>query len=264
MPFRIASWNVNSITVRLQAVLDWLQSSQVDILGLQELKTPDEKFPLSAFQDTGYSVYFNGQKTYNGVAWISKTPLTNILCDIPNYNDPQRRFISAEIPEENIQLINVYVPNGGELNSDKYQYKLTWLTAFQHYIEKTMQTNKKLIIVGDFNIAPSDQDVYDPLAWEGQVLVSPPERKAFQNLLNTGLYDSFRLFEQADKSYTWWDYRQFAFRRNRGLRIDHILISEALRPHCKTCHIDSDPRKQERPSDHTPIVCQLSTLNPTI
>lgn len=248
---KIASWNVNSINVRLDAVLDWLNTSNTDILALQETKVPDERFPEAAFLEAGYHVAFSGQKTYNGVAVISRNAISHIQTDIPGLVDPQRRILAASIGD--IRVINLYVPNGAAVDTDKYAYKLDWLTHVTAFIREELKQHKKLVVLGDFNIAPEDRDVHDPEKWEGSVLVSPKERAAYQALLNEGLFDSFRLFEQPEQVFSWWDYRAAGFRRNHGLRIDLVLLSEALKVQCQESCIDVEPRKKERPSDHTPV-----------
>jgi exodeoxyribonuclease-3 len=253
---QIATWNVNSLKVRLPQVLDWLQSTNCDVLALQELKQDNDNFPLSAFTELGYNCAFNGQKTYNGVALIAKHPLDNITLDIPNYEDIQKRVIAATI--NGIRVICAYVVNGESVGSDKYSYKLNWLNQFHNYVADNLHHNPKLVVLGDFNIAPKDIDVYDPLVFAGQILCSEPERNAWNNLLELGLYDSFRLFNQEPRQYSWWDYRNFAFKRKLGLRIDHILISEEIKNMALTCEIDVLPRKNERPSDHTPVVITLN------
>ena len=254
---QIATWNVNSLKVRLDQVLDWLKSSNCDVLALQELKLDNDNFPVTRFSDAGYHVVFNGQKTYNGVAIISKYSISEVINDIPNYIDPQKRVISGVI--NNIRIMCAYVVNGESIGSEKYNYKLTWLNEFHNYVAASLVTHLKLIVLGDFNIAPEDIDLYDPIAWQGQVLCSEPERLAWKRLLELGLYDSFRLFNQDPRQYSWWDYRNFAFRRKIGLRIDHLLISEEVKKIATNCEIDTIPRKNERPSDHTPVVL---TLNP--
>lgn len=252
---QIATWNVNSLKVRLDQVISWLQETNCDVLALQELKLDNDNFPKKAFDELGYHYVFNGQKTYNGVAIISKHPLTEIVYDIPGYDDIQKRVIAATI--NNIRVVCVYVVNGESITSAKYQYKLTWLMQLEHYIKDSLLKYPKLALLGDFNIAPEDRDLYDPVAWRDQVLCSVPERKALQRLTDLGLTDSFRLFNQEERQYTWWDYRNFAFRRKLGIRIDHILISNGLKPMVKNCVIDIKPRKNERPSDHTPVVITL-------
>lgn len=253
--FKLASWNVNSLKVRLDQVLEWLESSQVDVLAMQETKLTDENFPASVFIDKGYHVVFSGQKTYNGVAIVSRHPISDIVMDIADLDDPQRRILAATI--NGIRLINLYVPNGSELTSDKYQYKLGWLQKVIGFIQHELSMHPKVAVVGDFNIAPEDRDVHDPVEWQGCVLVSPAEREAFATLLKLGLHDSFRNFEQEEKVFSWWDYRAAGFRRNRGLRIDHLLLSYELNKLCRQSKIDKEPRKVERPSDHAPVWVEL-------
>jgi exodeoxyribonuclease III len=248
---KIATWNVNSLKVRLPHLQDWLLSAQPDVIALQETKTEDANFPQIAIQEAGWNVVFAGQKTYNGVALISRQPASDVVYGIPDFADEQKRVIAASFG--NVRVIGAYVPNGQSLDSDKYQYKLNWLTAFKDYLQVTLKRWPNTVVVGDYNIAPEDRDVHDPKAWEGAVLVSPAERAAFQALLDLGFRDGMRLFEQADQTYTWWDYRAAGFRRNLGLRIDHILVSETLVPLCIACEVDKAPRKLERPSDHAPV-----------
>ncbi|BBI98405.1 exodeoxyribonuclease III [Ferrigenium kumadai] len=252
---KLATWNVNSLKVRLPQVLDWLAANPVEVLCLQETKQQDADFPQADLLAAGYQSVFSGQKTYNGVAILSRGPLDEVQFGIPGFDDEQKRVIAATI--NGVRVVCVYVPNGQSVDSDKYQYKLKWLEALRAWLAGELAKYPKLALLGDYNIAPEDSDVYDPKAWEGNVLVSEPERQQFRSLLQLGLRDSFRLFEQAEKSYSWWDYRMMAFRRNRGLRIDHILISEALAAKCRGCIIDRTPRKLERPSDHTPVVAEL-------
>ena len=251
----IATWNVNSLNVRLPHVLDWLNEHAVDVLCLQETKQEDTKFPFQALADAGYHASHAGQKTYNGVAILSKHPIQEVSTAIPGFADEQKRVIAATI--NGVRIICAYIPNGQSLESDKYEYKLGWLKAFTEYLRGELVLHPKLALLGDYNIAPEDRDVHDPKAWEGQVLVSAPERQAFQDFLGLGLIDSFRLFEQAEGSFSWWDYRMAGFRRNLGMRIDHILVSNTLVANCKTSWIDKAPRKLERPSDHTPVVLEL-------
>ena len=251
---RIATWNVNSLKVRLPHVLDWLAVNQPDVLCLQEIKQEDSKFPLAELHQAGYQAVFSGQKTYNGVAILSKAAPTDVAIGMPNFPDEQKRVIAATV--QGVRIVCIYVPNGQSVDSDKYQYKLAWLAALQAWLKDELQRYPKLAVLGDYNIAPEDRDVHDPAAWAGNVLVSEPERAAFLALQQLGLRDSFRLFEQAEKSYSWWDYRMMAFRRNMGLRIDHILISPAVQ--CGACSIDRIPRKLERPSDHAPVVAEIT------
>lgn len=252
---KIASWNVNSLKVRLDQVLEWLEATQMDVLALQETKVIDEEFPKEAFEQRGYHLVYSGQKTYNGVAVISKSPITEVLTDIKELVDPQRRILAVTVA--GIRVVNLYVPNGATVDSDKYSYKLNWMEKVGAFLQEQHSLYPKMVVLGDFNIAPEDQDVYDPKAWEGQVLVSPLERQAFARFLDAGFCDSFRLFKQEEKSYSWWDYRAAAFRRNMGLRIDHVLLSKALQSSCLKSVIDKEPRKSERPSDHAPVWVEL-------
>jgi exodeoxyribonuclease-3 len=254
---KIATWNVNSLKVRLPQVLDWLSLAEPDVLALQETKLTDDKFPAAEIEAAGYHSVFSGQKTYNGVALLSKKAGTHVVRDIPGVDDPQRRVIAAAYGD--MRVINLYVPNGESVDSDKYQYKLGWLAKLADFAMQELKRYPKLVMLGDFNIAPQDRDVHDPLMWEGKVLCSAPERQAFQRLLETGLFDTFRLFDQAEKQFSWWDYRMNAFRRNMGLRIDHILASKPLCKKCRSCVIDKAPRKNERPSDHTPVVAEFES-----
>jgi len=253
---RIASWNVNSLKVRLPQVLDWLARQQPDALCLQELKLEDPAFPKSALEAAGYSCAYSGQKTYNGVAILARLQPENVVCGIEGFDDPQRRVISADIA--GVRVVCAYVPNGQSVDSDKYRYKLGWLTAFCAWLERELARYPRLAVLGDYNIAPEDRDVHDPKAWEGQVLVSEAERDAFRRLEALGFRDSFRLFEQPEKAYTWWDYRMNGFKRNLGLRIDHILLSPELAARCTACSIDLEPRRNERPSDHAPVLAELN------
>lgn len=253
--FKIATWNVNSLNVRLPQVLQWLKSEQPDVLALQETKTTDENFPVDEINAAGYQVSYSGQKTYNGVATIGKSSIETIADTLPDFDDTQRRVLA--INYAGITILNLYVPNGSEVGSEKYHYKLEWFSKLHPFVQDLLANNKQLIIVGDFNIAPEDRDVHDPQAWQGSVLVSEPERNEFNKLLSPGLSDCFRLFDQADKSFSWWDYRAAAFRRERGLRIDHILASDTLSKLCYACYIDKAPRKLKRPSDHTPVVAEF-------
>jgi len=257
---KLATWNVNSLTVRLPHVLDWLGANQPDVLCLQETKQEDSKFPYTALKEAGYNAVHNGQKTYNGVAILSPHPIESVHLDLPDYADTQKRIIAASI--QGIRVICAYIVNGQAVDSDKYQYKLEWLNVLQNWLRAELGAHERLVLLGDYNIAPDDRDCHDPEAWQGQVLVSPAERAAFQQLLDLGLHDSFRLFNEQAGQFSWWDYRMAAFRRNMGMRIDHILVSNALKPLCEACVIDKTPRKLERPSDHTPVV--LTLTNPTV
>ena len=252
---KIATWNVNSLKVRLPHVLDWLAASQADILCLQETKLTDENFPAEDIEAAGYRVVYSGQKTYNGVAIISKQEATGVITDVPGLDDPQRRILGATIG--GIRVLDLYVVNGQEVGSEKYAHKLHWLDKVTDYIESQLQEHERFIVLGDFNIAPEDRDVHDPEAWHERILCSTPEREALNKLLALGLTDSFRQFEQEDNSFSWWDYRAAAFRRNRGLRIDLVLTSKALGEAATACSIDKEPRRLERPSDHTPVIAEF-------
>lgn len=252
---RLATWNVNSLKVRLPHLTDWLQSAQPDVVCLQELKLEDAKFPRDALAAAGYATAHSGQKTYNGVAILSRHPIEDIEYGIPGFEDLQKRVLSATIA--GVRVVCLYAPNGQALGSDKYDYKLRWYAALHDWLRKELLRHPRLAVLGDLNIAPEDRDVHDPKAWEGQVHVSEPERTAFFALLSLGFKDAFRLFEQAEKSYSWWDYRMLGFRRNAGLRIDFVLLSPALVSSCTSCTIDKAPRKLERPSDHTPVIAEL-------
>lgn len=252
---RLATWNVNSLKVRLPHVLDWLAANPVDVLCLQETKQQDSDFPQAALLEAGYHSVFNGQKTYNGVAILSRAAGVDVQHGIPDLDDDQKRVLAATYGD--IRVVDVYIPNGQSIDSDKYQYKLKWLTALHDWLAQELVRYPKLVLLGDYNIAPEDRDVHDPKAWEGNVLVSEPEREKLRGLIQLGLHDSFRLFEQPEKSFSWWDYRMMGFRRNHGLRIDHILISEPLVAQCKSCVVDKEPRKLERPSDHTPVIVEI-------
>lgn len=254
---KLATWNVNSLNVRLQHVLDWLRDNPIDVLCLQETKQEDSKFPYDELKAAGYNAIHSGQKTYNGVAILSKHDISDIKHGIANFEDEQKRVISATI--NGVRVVCVYIVNGQAVDSDKYAYKLRWLQALHTWLIDELKKYPNLVLLGDYNIAPEDRDCHDPAAWVGQVLVSPPEREAFQGLLKLGLHDGFRLFEQPEKSYSWWDYRMMGFRRNFGLRIDHILVSDALKTKCTAAYIDKNPRKLERPSDHTPVVLEIET-----
>ena len=252
---RLATWNVNSLKVRLPHVLDWLATHQPDVLCLQETKQEDKDFPAQALRAEGYESLFAGQKTYNGVAILSKSAGLDVQTGIPKFDDVQQRLLAVTV--DGVRVVCAYVPNGQSVDSDKYRYKLQWLQALTDWLRGELVKYPKLALLGDYNIAPEDRDVHDPKAWEGQVLVSPAERTAFAGLTGLGLQDAFRLFDQTAGSFTWWDYRMAAFRRNMGLRIDHILLSPALAQQCTACWIDKAPRKLERPSDHTPVIAEL-------
>ncbi len=253
---KIATWNVNSLKVRLPQVLDWLAAQRPDILCLQETKLEDKAFPFADLEAAGYRASHHGQKTYNGVAILSRADVTEVARGIPDFADPQARVIAATIDQ--VRIVCAYMPNGQAVGSDKYAYKLSWLNALRGWLEREMANYPRLALLGDYNIAPEDRDVHDPAAWQGQILCSEPEREAFRALTELGLRDAFRLFDQPDKVFSWWDYRMMAFRRNMGLRIDHILLSPTLAATCTTCAVDKAPRKLERPSDHAPVIAELA------
>ena len=252
---KLASWNVNSLKVRLPQVIAWLKASEVDVLALQETKLTDDFFPENVFNELGYHVVFSGQKTYNGVAIISRFPMADVITDIPGLDDVQRRILAVTISDW--RLINLYVPNGSEVGSEKFNYKLSWLEQVKLYLQEQIKQFPKLTVVGDFNIAPEDIDVHDPKAWEGCVHVSPEERASFSEWFALGLNDSFRQLNSGEQQFSWWDYRTRAFRRNRGLRIDHILLSKPLLACCQQSGIDIEPRRNDRPSDHAPVWVEL-------
>lgn len=253
---KIATWNVNSLKVRLPHVLDWLAAAQPDALCLQETKTEDKGFPFAELEAAGYRALHNGQKTYNGVAILARHEPADVRHDIPGFDDPQKRIIAATV--NGTRLVCAYMPNGSEVGSEKYEYKLKWLAALTDWLRAEMAHHPRLALLGDYNIAPDDRDVHDPEAWRGKILCSEPERAAFRAFLDLGLADAFRLFEQPEKSFSWWDYRMMGFRRNLGLRIDHILLSPELAGRCRSCVIDKAPRKLERPSDHAPVVAEIA------
>jgi len=252
---KLACWNVNSLKVRLPQVLQWLQTNPVDVLCLQETKLTDDKFPKSEIEAAGYHVEFSGQKTYNGVAILSRYPITEVVKNNPLFDDEQQRLLTSTI--QGMRIICAYIPNGQAPDSDKYQYKLKWLAALQSWLVTQRKDYAELALLGDFNIAPEDRDVHDPAAWVGQNLVSPPERAAFQAMQALPLIDAYRLFDQPEKSFSWWDYRALGFRLNKGMRIDHILLSGDLANRCQSCVIDRVPRKWEQPSDHAPVIATL-------
>jgi exodeoxyribonuclease III len=289
---KLATWNVNSLTVRLAQLLQWLELNPVDVLVLQETKLTDDKFPHQALQDAGYAAQWFGQKTYNGVALLTRintaslksvagplprqtcppggpddanaatggltdqAPALDVVKNIPGFDDDQARLITATV--QGIRVVGAYMPNGQAPESDKFAYKLRWLTALHAFLKGELEKHPHLVVMGDFNIAPTDADVHDPVAWADQIHCTSEERAHFQSLLDLGLIDAFRLFEQAPKSWSWWDYRQLAFRKNQGLRIDHVLISQALKSQASACVIDKAPRRNERPSDHAPVVLELA------
>lgn len=252
---KLASWNVNSLRVRLPHVLEWLADARPDILGLQETKLTDENFPVDEIAALGYRCAFNGQPTYNGVAILSREPIEDVVIDLEGFPDPQSRVLGATIGA--LRIFNLYVPNGQSVDSDKYEYKLGWLAALRAQLEDEIARHRHLAVMGDFNIAPEDRDVHDPVAWEGKVLCSPKERAALADIMALDLADTYRLFDQPDGRFSWWDYRAAAFRRNRGLRIDLILASAALSRCCVRSAIDTAPRRLQRPSDHAPVYSEF-------
>ncbi len=265
---RVATWNVNSLKVRLPQVLQWLaereaDATPVDLLCLQELKLPDDRYPLAELDAAGYASLFTGQKTYNGVAILARKAALpegrDVVKNSPGFADEQQRNVAAtdDAASGPVRVISAYIPNGQALDSDKMVYKMRWLAALQDWLKAEMTAHPRLMLLGDFNIAPEDRDVHDPKKWEGQNLVSPEERAAFRAMQEAGLVDAFRMFEQEDKQFSWWDYRMFGFKRNAGLRIDHIMLSPELARRCESCHIDRVPRGWEQPSDHTPVVAAL-------
>jgi exodeoxyribonuclease-3 len=260
---KLATWNVNSLTVRLPQVIDWLKAQEalgaehaIDVLALQELKMSDDKFPLAAFTEAGYHAQWFGQKTYNGVALISRSEGTQVVKNIPGFEDDMSRVITATFGD--VRVIGGYFPNGQAPDSDKFAYKMRWLAALHQWVKQEMAAHPKLALMGDYNITFDDLDDWDPVGLAGTIHCTPEEREHLNGLVQLGLHDSFRLFEQAEKSFSWWDYRDFGFKRNRGMRIDHILITDALKTCATGCVIDKVPRKNERPSDHTPVVLTLS------
>ena len=253
---KIATWNVNSMKVRLPHVVEWLQANDPDVLVLQEIKQLTENFPVDELQAIGYRSIASGQKTYNGVAVIGKTPCTDTITDFPDFEDPQRRVLACTV--DDVRVIDLYVPNGSEVGSEKYAYKLEWLASLKRFLESEMQQHDNVVVLGDFNIAPADADVHDPEKWGDAILCSPFERAALTSLLDLGLTDVFRKFEHPDKTFSWWDYRAAGFRRNAGLRIDLILTSASMTERCTASYVDKEPRAWERPSDHAPVVAEFN------
>ena len=253
---KLATWNVNSLAVRLPQLLDWLAANPVDAMVLQETKLTDDKFPHAALEAAGWRARCFGQRTYNGVALLSRGEATGVVTNIPGHDDAQARVISATV--DGVRLVGAYVPNGQSPGSDKFAYKLRWLAALREWLRAELATHPWLALMGDVNIAPEDRDVHDPALWHEKIMCTSEERAQFGALLALGLHDAFRLFEQPPKTYSWWDYRMLAFRRNQGLRIDHILVSDALKPRVTSCAVDRLPRANERPSDHAPVVATLS------
>lgn len=255
---KIASWNVNSLKVRLPHLLDWLAEAQPDVVCLQELKLEDPNFPRAEIEAAGYHAAFAGQKTYNGVALLAKAPISEVTVGNPLFVDEQKRLISGTV--DGIRVVCAYMPNGQEVGCDKYDYKLRWLAALADWLSSELQAYPRLALCGDYNIAPDERDVHDPQRWQDCILVSEPERAAFRRFIELGLVDSFRLFEQPEKTFSWWDYRMLGFQKNQGLRIDHILLAP-LAAQCSAAGIDRAPRKRERPSDHAPVWASLTVAN---
>jgi exodeoxyribonuclease III len=253
---KLATWNVNSVKVRLPQLLEWLAAVRPDVLCLQELKCEEAKFPRAELEAAGYASAVSGQKTYNGVAILARGVPADVVAGIPGFADEQKRVLAATVA--GVRVVCVYCPNGQAVGSDKYEYKLRWFVALREHLAAELRNHARLVVAGDFNVAPEDRDVHDPKAWEGQVHVSEPERVAWRALLALGLKDSFRLFEQPERTFSWWDYRMMGFRRNAGLRIDHVLLSDALASACVASTIDKAPRKLERPSDHAPALAELT------
>ena len=256
MTMKLATWNVNSLSVRLPQVLDWLTTNPVDVLALQELKMTDDKFPHAAFAEAGYSAQWFGQKTYNGVALLSRTPATEVVKNIPGFDDDMARVIAGTV--DGVRVIGAYFPNGQAPGSDKFEYKMEWLSGLRRWVKAELETHPQLVLMGDYNITFDDDDVWDPVGLQDTIHCTEEERYHLRALIALGLHDSYRLFAQASKSFSWWDYRDSGFRRNRGLRIDHILISNALKDKATACTIDKLPRKNERPSDHAPVVVTIN------
>ena len=251
---KIATWNVNSLKVRLPHVIDWLAANQPDALCLQELKCENKAFPLAEIEAAGYRAVFNGQKTYNGVAILTKTPLADVSCDIPGFADEQKRIVAGTL--DGVRIVCGYFPNGQAVGSEKFAYKMAWLEALTDWLRAELRITPQLVLAGDYNVAPEDRDAHPD--WKDEIHVSKPERDAFQALIGLGLSDAFRLFAQPEQSYSWWDYRMGAFRRNFGLRIDHLLLSSPLAEKCSACVVDKTPRKLERPSDHAPVIAEIA------
>ena len=252
---KVATWNVNSLKVRLPHVLEWMAAHEPDVLVLQEIKQQTEAFPVAEFEEHGYASIASGQKTYNGVAVIAKQAPRDPVTDFPGFDDPQRRILATTI--DGIRIVNLYVPNGSEVGSEKYDYKLAWLDALHGFLAAELEQHGKLVVLGDFNIAPADEDVYDPEKWGDAILCSPGERAALRKVLSLGPTDVFRCFPQPEKTYSWWDYRAAGFRRNAGLRIDLILASPAMTESCEASYVDKEPRTWERPSDHAPVIAEF-------
>jgi exodeoxyribonuclease-3 len=252
---KIATWNVNSMKVRLPHVLEWLAAAEPDVLVLQEIKQQTDAFPVEALAEAGYQSVANGQKTYNGVAVISRKAGSDEIYEFPDFDDPQRRVLATTI--DGVRVVNLYIPNGSEVGSEKYAYKLSWLESLHSFLSDELTRHDKLVVLGDFNIAPADADIHDPVKWGESILASPAERAALTKLLDLGLTDVFRKFEHPEKTFSWWDYRAAGFRRNAGLRIDLILTTDVLTEACTASYVDKEPRTWERPSDHTPVVAEF-------
>jgi exodeoxyribonuclease-3 len=252
---KLATWNINSLNVRLPHLMAWLEDNPVDVIALQETKLTDDKFPRAEIEAAGYQVVVFGQKTYNGVALLSKSAAADVVKNIPGSTDTQARVVAATVA--GLRIVGAYFPNGQAPGTDKFEYKMQWLRTLRDWVREEMAAHPRLVLMGDFNIAPEDRDVFDPVAWAGQIHCTDEERAHFRALLGLGLVDAFREFEQPPKCWTWWDYRNLAFRKNQGLRIDHILVSAALRSELRACVIDKAPRKLERPSDHAPVILEL-------
>jgi exodeoxyribonuclease-3 len=252
---KLATWNVNSLAIRLPQLLAWLDAHPLDTLVIQETKLTDDRFPHAEIEAAGYAVKWFGQKTYNGVALLARSEPADVVRNIPGFADEQARLIAATVG--GVRVIGAYFPNGQEPGSDKFAYKMRWCDALRAWVKDELARHGRLVLMGDFNVAPEDRDVYDPVAWAGQIHCTPEERAQFAGLLELGLVDAFRLFQQPPRSWSWWDYRNLAFRKNQGLRIDHVLVSVALKPLVRSCTIDKAPRKNERPSDHAPVVAEI-------
>ncbi len=255
MTFRLATWNVNSLRVRLPHLLDWLRDARPDVTCLQETKTEDKNFPLADIEAAGYRVVYRGQRTYNGVAILSRAALSAETFGIPDFADDASRVMAATVG--GLRILCLYAPNGQEPGSEKYAYKLRWYAALVTWLKRQLEETPKIAVLGDLNIAPEARDVHDPKRWEGKIHFSEPERAAFRTVIEAGVKDAFRLFDQPEKQFTWWDYRLAAFQRGWGLRIDHILLSPQLAASCTACRVDIEPRKRERPSDHAPVFADL-------
>lgn len=255
---QIATWNINSLNVRLAQVLDWLAAHPVDVLALQELKLTDDKFPAAAFAEAGFQAQWLGQKTYNGVALVSRAPMLDVVRNIPGFVDDQARLLAGTV--DGLRVVGAYFPNGQAPGTDKFEYKMQWLRALRDWLREELAAHPQLVLMGDYNITFDDADVWDPEGMRGQIHCTDEERAQLQALIKLGLVDAFRLFPQPEKSYTWWDYRMLGYQKNRGMRIDHILVGEALRPRVQSCTIDRAPRKNKQPSDHAPVLAELQLL----